>query len=172
MRKYLIWLYHPTSLEYKINRLQTYWSSIDEDELFQKAKIDEMETHIAYILKHTEIKYNPWWLKEENLKKYLLLLIDQLDAIASILEKDNIEVIALKNAGILKGIYSNYSCSPMGDIDLLIRPKNFKKAHKILTENLGYRFKYRSELEKDDYEQGFKSGGTEYFKIIDGKKFG
>jgi hypothetical protein len=58
----------------------------------------------------------------------------------------------------------------MGDLDLLVGTKEFRQAHKIILNDLGFRFKFRSEFEEEDLEEAFRGGGTEYYKIIDGLK--
>ena len=75
-----------------------------------------------------------------------------------------------KNAGITKAIFKNNACSPMGDLDLLVRSKDFRKAHEIILNDLDFTFKFRSEFEEEDLEEAFRGGGTEYYKIVDGHK--
>ena len=56
-------------------------------------------------------------------------------------------MVALKNGGIARGIYPCIGCCPMGDLDVLIDKRNFKKAHEILI-NERYIFKFRNPPEK------------------------
>ena len=56
----------------------------------------------------------------------------------------------------------------MGDLDLQVRSKDFNDAHKIIIENLGFTFKFRSEFEEENLEEAFRGGGTEYFKDVEG----
>ena len=56
----------------------------------------------------------------------------------------------------------------MGDLDLLVRSKDFNDAHKIIVEKLRFTFKFRSEFEKEDLEEAFRGGGTEYYKDVQG----
>ena len=96
--------------------------------------------------------------------------MDVLDEIALELKKNNIQIVALKNAGITKAIYKNHASSPMGDLDLLVRLSDFKKAHEILMNNLNFNFKFRSKFEIEEIEHAIRGGGTEYYKIINGTK--
>ena len=94
--------------------------------------------------------------------------MEVLDEVATELKKNNVEIVALKNGGITKAIYKNNPCSPMGDLDLLVRSKDFNDAHKIIVEKLRFTFKFRSEFEKEDLEEAFRGGGTEYYKDVQG----
>jgi len=93
-----------------------------------------------------------------------------LEDVSSKLKRNGIDIVALKNAGITKAIYKNNACSPMGDIDLLVRSIDFRKAHDIILNELGFTFEFRSEFEEEDLEEAFRGGGTEYYKIVEGYK--
>ncbi len=151
----------------KIDLLKKIWPKINEVELFDLAKNDEVACHIADALNKTDLEYLPQWnIEYEQVKNRIDILMDELEQIAVELKHAKIDIVALKNAGITKAIYRNHGCSPMGDIDLLISSINFKKAHSIIIKNLGYTFKFRSEFEKEDYDSAFRGGGTEYFKDV------
>ncbi len=78
--------------------------------------------------------------------------------------------MALKNGGIARGIYPCPGCVPMGDLDVLIEKRRFRKAHEILLRD-GYHFEFRSPLEEADLEAAEAGGGAEYWKILpDGRK--
>ena len=66
--------------------------------------------------------------------------IKELNKVANLLNKKNIQIIALKNIGIAVGIYPYHGANPMGDIDVLVRKSQFKEAHQILTTS-GYTLK-------------------------------
>ena len=91
-----------------------------------------------------------------------------LDEVVEEQQKHGIDIVILKNAGIARAIYRNNSCSPMGDLDLLVRSHDFSRDDQILIEKLGCTFKFRSEFENEDLEEAFRGGGTEYFKNVDG----
>ena len=46
--------------------------------------------------------------------------MNELDKVGEILNLENINLLALKNTGIARGIYDEFAESPMGDIDILI----------------------------------------------------
>ena len=155
----------------KIILLSDIWNDINEMKLFQYSKVDEVASHIAYILKSSDLIYSSVW-DEEYLKieQHVIILMDVLDNVAKKLKENKIDIIALKNAGIAKAIFKNNACSPMGDLDLLVRSKDFRKAHEIILNDLDFTFKFRSEFEEEDVEEAFRGGGTEYYKIVDGHK--
>jgi len=49
----------------------------------------------------------------------------------------------------------------MGDIDVLVRRSDFRKAHELLIAN-GYKMKFRSPLEAENLEMAERHGGAEY----------
>ena len=57
--------------------------------------------------------------------------------------------------------------SPSGDVDLLVRPSDFRRAHAILVAD-GFNFEFRSDLEEATVEEPSRSGGAEYWKILPG----
>ena len=158
-------------IEEKIIQFETLWSMVNEELLFRHAKVDEVASHIAYILKSSNLKYASYWDREyEEVNQRVSVLMHVLDEIGKKLKENDIEIVALKNAGIAKAIFKNNACSPMGDLDLLIRSKDFRNAHEIILKELGFTFKFRSEFEEEDLEDAFRGGGTEYYKIVEIKK--
>ncbi len=103
--------------------------------------------------------------EHKRVKTYLDNYLAELDNVAALLSKNDIQIVALKNAGIARGIFDCTGCCPMGDLDLLVRKTNFLKAHELLLQ-YGYNFKYRSYLEKESIQNAIKSGGAEYWKDL------
>ena len=158
-------------IDEKVIKLKQLWSLIIEESLFQHAQEDEVASHIAYILKSSKLKYASFWDKVYiDTDHFITVLMDVLEEVASKLKENKIDIVALKNAGIAKAIFKNNACSPMGDLDLLVRSKDFRKAHEIILNDLDFTFKFRSEFEEEDLEEAFRGGGTEYYKIVDGHK--
>lgn len=93
------------------------------------------------------------------------VLLDELDTLAERLDREGIQLVALKNAGIARGIFPCAGCCPMGDIDVLVDRSRFREAHALLLEQ-GFHLRTRSQVEAADLEEGFKHGGTEYHKKI------
>ena len=63
-------------------------------------------------------------------------------------------------------IFKVPAASPMGDIDLLVDPKDFLKAHNVLTK-LNFILGDRSPFSYTNLETAFQSGGTEYYKNLE-----
>ena len=158
-------------IDEKVIQLKKTWSLIIEESLFHYAQVDEVASHIAFILKSSDLKYASFWNKVyQDTDHCITVLMDVLEEVASKLKENKIEIVALKNAGIAKAIYKNNACSPMGDLDLLVRSKDFRQAHELILNDLGFTFKFRSEFEEEDLEEAFRGGGTEYYKIVEGYK--
>ena len=158
-------------IQKKVKRLSSYWNEHDEIKLFNLAVKDEVASHIAFILKSSNLNYQNFWIEEyDKINDRIDVLMSELDILAKKFDDVGISVVALKNAGINRGIYKNNGCSPMGDIDLLVSSLDFNRAHKIILNKLGYTFEFRSELEEANLEKAFRHGGTEYFKNKNGYK--
>lgn len=151
----------------KVEILTEHWNQVNEPDLFKDAQVDEVASHMAFILKESNLEYASYWDEEyRTVDRRISVLMEVLDEVASKLKKSNIEIVALKNAGITKALYQHHACSPMGDLDLLVRTKDFRKAHQIIEKDLGFTFEFRSEFEEEDLEEAFRGGGTEYYKIV------
>ena len=64
----------------KIILLSDIWNDINEIKLFKYSKVDEVASHIAYILKSSDLIYSSVW-DEEYLKieQHVIILMDVLD---------------------------------------------------------------------------------------------
>lgn len=98
----------------------------------------------------------------------MTVLMAELDAIGGSLAKEGIPLVALKNAGIARGLFPCAGCCPMGDIDVLLPKSRFLDAHRLVGE-LGYHFASRGTVEPADLQHGLSSGGTEYVKAVGGQ---
>ena len=130
---------------------------------FAIAAENDVQSHVAHALQDEADE--DWKAAHEFVKSKMLTYMSELDDVATILATADIPVVALKNAGIARGIYSCLGCCPMGDLDLMVRRSDFRKAHELLITN-GYQFEFRSELEEEDLDEAEKGGGSEYFKIL------
>ena len=93
------------------------------------------------------------------------ILMAELDQVADRLAKEGIRLLALKNAGIARGIYPHLGLCPMGDIDVLIDKRRFREAHQLILES-GFALASRGTVEPADLEHGLASGGTEYRRVV------
>lgn len=94
-------------------------------------------------------------------RERLRLYMEQLDHVAANLAAHGIRMVALKNSGIARGLYPDLAGCPMGDIDVLVSPRDFRRAHECM-KSLGFELGNRSPFEADDIEQAEKHGGAEY----------
>lgn len=106
-----------------------------------------------------------WRTIYSQVDKRISAYMRELDKAASLLDGHEIPVIALKNSGIARAIYQYPGASPMGDLDVLVRKTDFRKAHNLLIAN-GYTFKFRSPLEEEDLDLAEKGGGAEYSVVL------
>jgi hypothetical protein len=66
-----------------------------------------------------------------------MILLDELKRVVNKLKENNIKVLILKGADLAESTYPDIALRPMGDIDLLVRINDLRKAENILNE-LGY----------------------------------
>lgn len=144
------------------------YSKIDDGVLFEAAKKNEIESIVAHslidVLDPEEIPAH-WRQAHDEIYTRISGYMAELDRIAAVLAERRILLVALKNSGIARGIHDCIACCPMGDLDVLIEKKHFKKAHEILLAE-GYHFEFRSPLEKAEIEEAEKGGGSEYWKTL------
>jgi hypothetical protein len=91
----------------------------------------------------------------------ITLYMQQLDRAAEALAQEGIQLVALKNSGIARGLHTALASTPMGDVDVLVSPSYFRQAHRILQE-LGFQLDDRSPFAISDIEDAESHGGAEY----------
>lgn len=95
----------------------------------------------------------------------------ELDRIADALAQTGIRLVALKNAGIARGIFHHPAGSPMGDVDALVDPARFEEAHRVVLA-LGYELALRSPSQPPSTAAEWRDGGLEYSRTLaDGSRF-
>ena len=102
-----------------------------------------------------------WLDAVEATEQRIGLYMDQLDRAAEMLAKEGIRLVALKNSGIARGLHTTLASTPMGDVDVLVSPKDFRRAHSIL-EGLGFELDDRSPFAVSNIEDAEAHGGAEY----------
>jgi hypothetical protein len=107
----------------------------------------------------------PWRQSHEKTFAAPLLYLGELDA--SPPGWQQVPLVALKNGGIARGIYPCPGCCPMGDLDVLVSIRHFRRAHELLLAE-DYTFEFRSPLEKASLEAAERGGGAEYWKVLPG----
>ncbi len=105
----------------------------------------------------------------EASRRRMQVLLGEADRIAERLAREGIRTVALKNAGIARGLYPCEACCPMGDVDLLVPRSRFEEAHRLL-QALGFAFDSRApEVEPAVLEQALRGGGAEYVRRVGGE---
>ncbi len=94
---------------------------------------------------------------EDQISAYL----SELDRVATAFATEGILLVALKNSGIARGIFLEPAGCPMGDVDVLVRPGDFRCANALLMR-LGYKLGSRSPLEVNGLVEAERNGGAEY----------
>ncbi|MEB2314375.1 MAG: nucleotidyltransferase family protein [Sorangiineae bacterium] len=97
------------------------------------------------------------------------VMLSELDGVAASLGREGIRMVALKNAGIARGIFPCAGCCPMGDLDVLVDRDRFRDAHALIIEQ-GFSLATRGTVEAADLEEGEAHGGTEYVKQTAGEE--
>ncbi len=143
-------------------------STLGDPQAYEFAQEHEVAALVGHhYLDSTEPADRLWIAAHEEEHHKISGFMQELDEIAALFAGDNIELIALKNGGIARGLYSCVGCCPMGDLDLLVRPRHFRRAHELLLAH-GYEFEFRLEGLEADLEKGILSGSTEYFRQLPG----
>jgi hypothetical protein len=148
--------------------LQGAWDPSRDEELFERAQRNEIAPHIGHALNDllgAEALPGHWATAHKSTRTRIAAYMQELDRVAALLAAERIPLIGLKNAGIARGIYPCLGCSPMGDLDVLVRRQDFRDAHRVLIED-GYRVKFRSPLEEATLEAGEQGGGMEYLTTL------
>lgn len=102
-----------------------------------------------------------WRDAVESTERRIGLYMEQLDRASEALAKEGIRLVALKNSGIARGLHTTLASTPMGDVDVLVSPQEFRRAHSIL-EGLGFELDDRSPFAVSDIEDAEAHGGAEY----------
>jgi len=110
-----------------------------------------------------------WKTVYEQSARRIGTLMEQLDLVAARLDGAGIRMVALKNAGIARGVFPDRAACPMGDVDVLVSRSRFEEAHRLVQE-CGFVHDKRAEIEDGTLSEGQASGGTEYVKEIGGEK--
>ena len=134
--------------------------------LARESQVDPLLAHVLMEIFGSEVPA-PWRQAHDETFQRLCLYLGELDRLAARLAEDGIPLVALKNGGIARGIFPCPGCCPMGDLDVLVSIRHFRRAHELLLTE-GYNFEFRSPLEKASLEAAEQGGGAEYWKILPG----
>jgi hypothetical protein len=145
------------------------WEQLGDQAALALARENQVEPLLAHVLMETfgAAVPAPWRQAHDETWQRLGLYLGELDGLAARLAADGIPLAALKNGGIARGIFPCPGCCPMGDLDVLVSIRHFRRAHELLLDE-GYSFEFRSSLEKASLEAAEQGGGAEYWKILPG----
>ena len=151
-------------------RAQTFVSILGNQAAFDMAQANQVVSVVAHTFMREvgreKVPFH-WRQTHKETHSRISSYLCELDHVANRLAKEHIPLVALKNAGIARGIYPCPGCCPMGDLDVLVEKSHFRRAHQILIDD-GYHFEFRSPLEEAELEAAERSGGAEYWRILPG----
>lgn len=146
------------------SELGRWWRETGEQQAWEFCGQNEARSIVASALVSSQTGVSPperWQQESRQTGARLRLYMEQLDRVAGALARENIRLVALKNSGIARGIYPELAACPMGDIDVLVSPGDFRRAHEVMGR-LGFQMGDRSPFELTDIEEAEKHGGAEY----------
>jgi hypothetical protein len=139
------------------------FSSVDKDKFLQLCEEHELEGIVGdYALELGLEIGNDWKNRLKTVGEHLEFLKQKAKDICKVMSDEGIDMVILKNGGIMMDMIEHAVRCPMEDIDSLICKKDFFRAHEILLEN-GFVFKFRSEYEAEKLDEAYRDGSTEYY---------
>lgn len=105
-----------------------------------------------------------WVSCYQDTDKRISAYLKELDRVSSLLAYKGIPLVALKNSGIVRGIYRIPGCCPMGDMDVLVDKEHYDDAHSLLIED-GYVFKARNSMEMAFYKR-LSDGSSLWLELL------
>ena len=143
--------------------------AVGDDNLWGFAVREGAESVVASRLVSLGVAGSDRWPESAACVRGLLrLYLEQLDRVAAALAEEGITLVALKNSGIARGLFPDLAGCPMGDIDVLVSPGQFRRAHEVM-KRLGFELGNRSPFEMADMEEAERHGGAEYtYRLSDG----
>ena len=151
------------------DKIKQLYDSIGDEVLFSQAKLNGVSSITGHALSIVlgEENLPSHWLKEyAKINERTSSYMNELEKVARLLDKNDIELLALKNSGITLALYPYCGSCPMGDVDVLVSKTVFRRTHTILTD-AGYELKSRSPFEEDNIEAAERGGGAEYSVTLD-----
>jgi hypothetical protein len=158
-------------LEAQRSEFANHYDQIGEQALWEFASSEGCACIVASTLRKVldaESIPQRWLEAAEQTEQTIALYMEQLDRVSTALAEKDIPLVALKNSGIARGIHKDLAGCPMGDIDVLVRPSDFRGAHEVML-GLGYKLDDRSPFQVEDIDEAEQHGGSEYtFELSDG----
>ncbi|MBQ4360569.1 MAG: nucleotidyltransferase family protein [Proteobacteria bacterium] len=150
-----------------LEAIDSLYKQCQERRLYLFAEEHECASIVAARLQALSKSSPQWDYALDDWKYRLNQRFEALDALADALKQKGIPLIALKNAGIARGIYPYPEECPMGDFDVLVKKSDFEAAHEVvMSQGFSLGFRAENTIEKEGVKEGLLSGGTEYKKEL------
>ena len=142
------------------------FEKVEQERFIELCKEHQFEGIVAAFLKKCGYEMNDIWQGiYDSCYRYAKEKLDATKVICEKMHENGIEMIALKNGGILADIIDDPAKMPMGDVDSLVKKSDFLKSYEVMTE-LGFRFEYCNEYEIPDINNAYRDGDAEYMKSL------
>ncbi len=143
--------------------LKQLWLAVGDQSAWEFASEHESEGTAAIALEKVLGSELPirWRDARERVERRITLYMQSLDGVATRLAVHGVPLVALKNSGIARAIFTDLGGCFMGDVDVLVNPLDFRQAHESMV-GLGFRLKSRSPLGEKTIEEIERTGGFEY----------
>lgn len=152
--------------EKEVSELLNLFESVDQKHFISLCTEHQFEGMVASFLKKHEYPMSEEWNElYDNCHQKACEKLEAAKEICSHMHENGIDMVVLKNGSILADMIDDPAKMPMGDIDTVVRKKDFMKAHSIMIET-GYRFEYSNEYEVPDINNAYRDGDAEYWKQI------
>ena len=146
--------------------LQKFKEKAQDNNFIDLCKEHEFEGIVAsFVVNHGGMLSPIWRNMYDICRRRAEEKLNETKHICKNMHDNGIEMIVLKNGGILADIIDDPAKMPMGDVDSLIKRRDFLKAYKIMLED-GYSFEYGNEYEIPDIQNAYRDGDAEYVKMI------
>ena len=143
------------------------YSIVGDKDLFSACKHNKIESIAAHSLSLCldDVDLPEHWVESYTKANNLISsYMAELDHVAALFARHQIPLVALKNSGITRGLYSHYGACPMGDMDVLINKAQYSIAEALLIDN-GYVFGDRNTMERAFYKE-LPSGEPLWFELL------
>ena len=150
----------------EIEEILADYSKLEQSKFIALCKEHQFEgMSAAFLKKYTDALTGEWIGIYEECHRKASEKLEAAKQICQRMADNGIDMIVLKNGGILADIIDDPAKMPMGDIDTVIKRKDFLKAYDIMLAD-GYKFEYSNEYEIPDINNAYRDGDAEYFKQI------
>lgn len=150
----------------EVEDLLTRFDDLDQADFIKFCVEHQFEGMVAaFLMKYATSVSQEWRELYDNCYRKASEKLVAAKEICQHMHDHGIDMIVLKNGGILADIIDDPAKMPMGDIDTVVRKDDFIKAYEIMLE-AGYKFEYSNEYEVPDINNALRDGDAEYWKQI------